>query len=148
MTLPPLQCHRLTFPISKHSANGSSRNLDTLANSKVTGISQVDKLQDGVNNVVGDQVGKDGILAPVGNMASKEGINRAERGGKDDKGSYGGPMASYTDPVAEKTQGAGQGLAGGAQSAGSSVTEGAKGAGGYIGSMFGGGSGGGGEEKK
>ena len=98
--------------------------------------------------MVGDQVGKDGILAPVGNMASKEGINRAERGGKDDKGSYGGPMASYTDPVAEKGQGAGQGLAGGAQSAGSSVTEGAKGAGGYIGSMFGGGGGGGGQEKK
>lgn len=115
------------------------QSLDTLAKSKVTGITQVDKLQDGVNNVVSDQVGKDGILEPVGNMASKEGINRAERGGKDDQGSYGGPMASYTDPVAEKTQGAGQGLAGGAQSAGSTVTEGAKGAGGYLGGILGGG---------
>ncbi|KAL8750326.1 MAG: hypothetical protein Q9184_006463 [Pyrenodesmia sp. 2 TL-2023] len=111
---------------------------DTLSKSKVTGISQVDKLQDGVNNLVGDQVGKDGLLAPVGNMASKEGINRAERGGKDEKGSYGGPAASYTDPVVKNAQGAGQGIAGGAQSAGGAVTDGAKGAGSYIGGMFGG----------
>ncbi|KAL8939361.1 MAG: hypothetical protein Q9216_003400, partial [Gyalolechia sp. 2 TL-2023] len=61
---------------------------DTLDKTKITGISQVDKLQDGVNNLVGDQVGKDGLLAPVGNMASKEGINRAERGGKDEQGTY------------------------------------------------------------
>ncbi|KAL8848492.1 MAG: hypothetical protein Q9221_006494 [Calogaya cf. arnoldii] len=119
---------------------------DTLSNTKITGISQVDKLQDGVNNLVGDQVGKDGLLAPVGNMVSKEGINRAERGGKDESGSYG---SSYTDPVVKNAQGAGQGiaggaqsagqgLAGGAQSAGGAVTDGAKGAGSYIGGMFGG----------
>ncbi|KAI4258443.1 MAG: hypothetical protein L6R42_005090 [Xanthoria sp. 1 TBL-2021] len=111
---------------------------DTLGQTKITGISQVDKLQDGVNNLVGDQVGKDGLLAPVGNMVSKEGINRAERGGKDQQGSYGGPASSYTDPVVKNAQGAGQGLAGGAQSAGGAVTDGAKGAGSYIGGMFGG----------
>ena len=108
------------------------RDLDALDNSKVTGISQVDNLQDGANNLAAGQVGQDGLLAPVGNMASKDGINRAERGGKDDKGSYGGPMA-------DKAMGAGEGIAGGAQSAGSTVTEGAKGTGGYISSMFGGG---------
>ncbi|KAL8690969.1 MAG: hypothetical protein Q9218_003707 [Villophora microphyllina] len=100
---------------------------DTLDKTKVTGISQVDKLQDGVNNLVGDQVGKDGLLAPVGNMASKEGVNRAERGGKDEQGSYLGPA-----------QGAGESLAGGAQSAGGAVTDGAKGAGSYVGGLFGG----------
>lgn len=38
--------------------------------------------------MVGQQVGKGGLLQPVGDMASKEGINRAERGGKDEKGSF------------------------------------------------------------
>ncbi|KAL9018215.1 MAG: hypothetical protein Q9185_004488 [Variospora sp. 1 TL-2023] len=112
---------------------------DTLDKTKVTGISQVDKLQDGVNNMVGDQIGKEGLLAPVGNMASKEGINRAERGGKDEHGSHGGPASSYTDPVVKNAQGAGQGLAGGAQSAGGAVTDGVKGAGSYVGGLFGGG---------
>jgi len=112
---------------------------DTLDKSKVTGIKQVDNLQDGVNSLVSGQVGKDGLLAPAGNMVSKEGVNRAERGGKDESGTYGGPAAGYTDPVASKAQGAGEGVVGGAQSAGSTVTDGAKSAGGYIGGMFGGG---------
>ena len=99
----------------------------------------MDNLQDGVNNLVSGQVGKGGLLAPVGDAVSKEGINRAERGGKDDKGTYGGPAASYTDPVAEKAQGAGQGLAGGAQSAGGAAADGAKGVSGYVGGLFGGG---------
>ena len=105
----------------------------------MTGISQVDNLQDGVNNLVSGQVGKEGLLSPVGNAVSKEGINRAERGGKDEKGTYGGPASSVTDPVAEKAQGAGQGLVGGAQSAGGAAADGAKGVGGYVGGLFGGG---------
>lgn len=72
-------------------------------------------------------------------MASKEGINRAERGGKDDKGTYGGPAASYSDPVIKNAQSAGQGMAGGAQKVGGSIADGAKGAGGYLGGMLGGG---------
>ncbi len=112
---------------------------DTLNKTKITGIDQVDQLQGDVNDLVGNQVGKDGLLNPIGNMASKEGINRAERGGKDDKGSYGGPAAGLTDPMIKNTKGAGEGIAGGAQSAGSNVTEGAKSAGGYLGSMLGGG---------
>ena len=72
-------------------------------------------------------------------MASKQGINRAERKGKDDKGSYGGPAASYSDPIIQDAQSAGQGVANGAQKASSSITEGVKGAGGYLGGMLGGG---------
>lgn len=94
--------------------------VDTLDKSKVTGIEQVDTLQDSVNNAVGQQVGKGGILQPVGDMASKEGVNRAERGGKDERGSYGGAVG---DKVS---------------SAGGSVWSGAKSAGGYVGGMFGG----------
>ena len=113
--------------------------VDTLNKTKITGIDQVDQLQGDVNNLVGNQVGKGGLLNPVGDLASKEGINRAERGGKDDKGSYGGPAAGLTDPMIKNTKGAGEEIAAGAQSAGSTVTEGAKSAGGYLGGMLGGG---------
>ena len=58
----------------------------------MTGIEQVDTLQDSVNNAAGQQVGKGGILQPVGDMMSKEGVNRAERGGKDESGSYTGAI--------------------------------------------------------
>jgi hypothetical protein len=92
-----------------------------------------------VNSLVGNQLGSNGLLAPIGNMVSKEGVNRAERGGKDDKGTYGGPVAGYSDPVLEKGQAAGQGVAGGAQKVGSGVLDGAKGAGGYLGGLVGGG---------
>ena len=105
----------------------------------MTGIEQVDNLQDGVNNLVGGQVGKGGLLQPVGDMASSEGINRAERGGKDDKGSYTGTEAG--DSMMKKASGAGSSVAGGAQSGAGKVGEGAKSAGGYLGSvggMFGG----------
>lgn len=81
----------------------------------------------------------------MGDMASKEGVNRAERGGKDDSGSYGGPGSSVSDPVIKNAQGAGESVAGGAQAAGSTATEGVKSAGGYVGGMLGGG---GGDEKK
>jgi len=112
---------------------------DTLAKTKVTGIAQVDKLQDGVNNLVGDQVGKDGLFQPVGDFASKEGINRTERGGKDESGTYGGMAAGISDPVIKNSQTVGQSVAGSAQTIGSSATEGVKSAGGYVGGMFGGG---------
>ena len=60
--------------------------LDNLNKTKVTGVEQVDNLQDGINNTVGSQLGKGGIAQPIGDMVSKEGINRVERQGKDDKG--------------------------------------------------------------
>ena len=105
----------------------------------------MDQIQDDVNNLVGNQVGENGLFAPIGNMVSKEGINRAERGGKDDQGSY-GPAGVVADgaksagsTVAGGAQSAGQGVVGGAQSVGGGVADGVKGAGGYVGGLFGGG---------
>ncbi|KAI5369521.1 hypothetical protein Slin15195_G003970 [Septoria linicola] len=96
---------------------------DTLGKTKVTGVDQVDNLQDGANNLVAGQVGQGGLLQPVGDAFSKEGVNRAERGGKDDKGSYGGGAASsVTDPVVNNAKAAGQSVSSGAQGAGSYVT--------------------------
>lgn len=69
-------------------ANMPSPNPEQLGKTKVTGVEQVDNLQDGVNNLVAGQVGQGGLLQPVGDLVSKEGANRAERQGKDDKGSY------------------------------------------------------------
>lgn len=39
---------------------------ESLDKTKVTGIEQVDTVQDSVNNAVGQQVGKGGVLQPVG----------------------------------------------------------------------------------
>ena len=46
----------------------------------VTGDKNVNAIQDGVAQGVGGQFGKGGLLAPVGEGISKEGVNRAERG--------------------------------------------------------------------
>ncbi|POS78913.1 hypothetical protein DHEL01_v202683 [Diaporthe helianthi] len=102
---------------------------DTLDKSKVTGVKQIDKLQDGVNNLVSGQVGQDGLLQPVGDAFSKEGINRAERQGKDDSGSYApGPAGSVVNPLAQ-----------GGMKVGGGLVDGGKAAGGYVGGLFGGG---------
>jgi hypothetical protein len=82
-----------------------------------------------VNNLAAGQIGKGGLLQPIGDLASKEGVNRAERGGKDDSGKWApGKMNDVAAPVAE-----------GAQGAGKQVSDGAKGASGYVTGMFGGG---------
>ncbi|KAL1869157.1 hypothetical protein Daus18300_005694 [Diaporthe australafricana] len=102
---------------------------DTLDKSKVTGVKQVDKLQDGVNNLVSGQFGQDGMLQPVGDAFSKEGVNRVERQGKDDSGSYApGPAGSVVNPLAE-----------GGKKVGGGLVDGGKAAGGYVGGIFGGG---------
>ena len=41
-----------------------------------------------MHNLVADQVGQDGLARPVGDLFSREGMNRVERKGKDDKGGY------------------------------------------------------------
>ena len=65
-------------------------------------------------------MGKGGLAQPIGDMVSKEGVNRAERGGKEEDGSsYAGAFGGY------------------AKSAGGSVWSGAKSAGGYVGGMLG-----------
>lgn len=57
-----------------------------LEKTKVTGVEPVNKLQDGVNSLVGGQLGKGGLGEGVGDVVSKEGINRSERGGKNEEG--------------------------------------------------------------
>ncbi|KAI7231072.1 hypothetical protein KC330_g6601 [Hortaea werneckii] len=94
---------------------------DTLDKSKVTGIEPVDKLQGDLNNTVGNQFGQGGAFQGVGDAVSKEGVNRAERGGKDDSGSYVGAVGDS------------------AKSAGSGIYNTAAGAGSYVTGMFSGG---------
>ena len=109
----------------------AKQNLDK---SKVTGIEQVDTLQDGVNNLAAGQVGQGGLLQPVGDLASKEGMTRAERQGKDDKGGY----APSNLPGAETANSAVGGIADGGKAVGGKAADGVKGVGGYVGGMFGG----------
>lgn len=109
-----------------------------MSKTKVTGIDQVDKVQDDVNNLVAGQVGKGGLLQPIGDMAGKEGINRMERGGKDEHGKTApGPLGDYTDPITNNAKSAGTGIASGAQGAADSATSGVKSAGGMLGSLWG-----------
>lgn len=103
---------------------------ENLDKSKVTGIKQVDTLQDGVNNLVAGQVGQGGLAQPIGDMSSKEGLTRAERQGRDDKGGYipeaAGPLAAGGNAVVGNVSAGGQKAAGAAQS-------GLKSAGGMLG---------------
>jgi hypothetical protein len=126
--LPSLVTKSLTNP---------NPHLENLDKTKVTGVDQVDQVQDGVNGLVSGTMGQGGIAQPLGDAMSKEGINRAERGGKDEHGNKiesQGPLGGYGESAAE-------GVKGGV----GSVAGGAKNAGGYVGGMFGGGKG---EEKK
>lgn len=86
--------------------------IDTLDKTKVTNVDQIDKVQDGVNGLVAGQVGKGGLLQPVGDLASREGVNRVERKGKDEKGSYGGPLGGVTDPLVESGKSVGGAVGG------------------------------------
>ncbi|KAM0300175.1 hypothetical protein ACHAPM_006481 [Fusarium culmorum] len=102
------------FTKDNKASYATKQNLDK---TKVTGIEQVDTLQDGVHNLATSQVGQGGLLQPVGDLASKEGINRAERQGKDDDGGYvnknapgAGAMNSTANAVVGGGKGAAQGL--------------------------------------
>lgn len=91
----------------------------------MTGIEQVDTLQDGVHNLVGGQVGQGGIGQPIGDLASKQFINRAERGGKDEQGrtiENQGPLGGYSQGAMEGVAGAGNAVAGGVKGAGGAVS--------------------------
>ncbi|KAK7423847.1 hypothetical protein QQZ08_008891 [Neonectria magnoliae] len=108
---------------------------DTLGKSKVTGVEQVDTLQDGVHNLAAGQVGQGGLLQPAGDVFSKEGLNRTERQGKDDKGGY----APSQLPGAGVANDAGNTLVEGGKGVAGKSTEGIKAAGGLVGGVFGGG---------
>ncbi|CAK7239544.1 MAG: hypothetical protein STHCBS139747_000975 [Sporothrix thermara] len=99
---------------------------DTLSKTKVTGVEQIDTLQDGVNGLVAGQLGQGGLAQPVGDMVSREGVNRAERNGKDDKGGY--VPSSTPEP-----------LRGSVDAIGGGVSSGVKSVGGAVGGLFGGG---------
>jgi len=110
----------------------TNSSIEQLSKTKVTGIEQVDTLQDGVNNLAAGQLGRGGLGGSIGNLASKEGVNRTERGGKDECGrpiEKRGPLGGYTAPLTEN-----------AKKGGENLVEGAKGAGGYLGGWLGGGS--------
>ncbi|KAF2628279.1 hypothetical protein BU25DRAFT_410369 [Macroventuria anomochaeta] len=116
----------------------TKQNLDK---TKVTGVSQVDNLQDGVNGLVSGQVGQGGLAQPIGDALSKEGINRAERSGKDENGNpieSQGPLGGYGQGAVDGVKGGAGAVGSGAQSVGSGVAGGAKSAGGYIGGLWGG----------
>ena len=110
----PLLYLPLTFPFPT----------EQLDKTKITGIGPVDQIQGDVNNLLGNQLGSKGLAAPITDATSKEGINRAERGGKGDDGGYVPKMGGAEKPL--------DALAGGAQSAGGAVADGAKSAGGWL----------------
>lgn len=134
----PLSHHvQQTQPIYRHLTELSNPRIqsliqlpDTLSKTKVTGIQQVDTLQDGVHNLVTGQIGQGGIGQPIGDLASREGINRAERRGKDDKGGY---IPEAAGPVAQAGNTVVGGLAKGGEQAAGAVKSGA----GSVGGMFG-----------
>ncbi|KAF5003427.1 hypothetical protein FDECE_10024 [Fusarium decemcellulare] len=119
------------FTKDNKASYATKQNLDK---TKVTGVEQVDTLQDNVNNLATSQVGQGGILQPVGDMASKEGVNRAERQGKDDNGGYVNENVPGSGAL-NTTAGA---VADGSKGAASKATEGAKGAGNFVGGLLGG----------
>ncbi|KAI0431963.1 hypothetical protein F5Y09DRAFT_354476 [Xylaria sp. FL1042] len=61
---------------------------DGLDRTKVTGIDQVDKLQDGTNDLAASQIGQGGLLQPVGDLAS-EGMKKVDPRRKNEKGNDG-----------------------------------------------------------
>lgn len=105
-----------------------------LDQTKVTGVDQVDTLQDGVNNLAAGQVGQGGLLQPVGDLASKEGLTRTERQGKDENGGY----APSDLPGASTVNNVASGAVEGGKNVGNTTADGLKGAGSAVGGLFGG----------
>lgn len=96
-------------------------------------------------------MGQGGLAQPIGDALSKEGINRAERGGKDEHGNpieSQGPLGGYGQSAVDGMKGGAGAVGSGAQSVGSNVAGGVKGAGGYLGGLWGGKKDGQGEQKK
>ncbi|KAK1762865.1 hypothetical protein QBC33DRAFT_551249, partial [Phialemonium atrogriseum] len=84
--VPWLEDLYLRYFTSDNKASYTAR--ENLDRTKITGNEQIDTLQDGINNFAAGQLGQGGLAQPVGDMASSEGANRAERGGRDDRGGY------------------------------------------------------------
>ncbi|KAK4100424.1 hypothetical protein N658DRAFT_473339 [Parathielavia hyrcaniae] len=104
-------------------------------------------LQDDTHNLVANQLGQGGLARPVGDLVSKEGVNRAERKGKDERGGY---VPNPVETAETTARGLGEGVAGtgnavvggtvaGGQQAAGAVKGGVERAGGLF--RFGGGKG-------
>ncbi len=83
-----------------------------------------------MNNLVAGQVGKGGLAQPIGDMASREGINRAERQGKDNKGGY---MPEQAGPLAQGGNAVIGGAAKGGEQIAGATKSGLQSAGGLLG---------------
>lgn len=88
-----------------------------------------------MHNLAASQLGQGGLLQPATDLASKEGINRAERQGKDDKGGY----VPTSVPGSETVGNAASTVADGGKSIVNGASDGVKSAGGFLGGAFGGG---------
>ncbi len=84
-TCPAFTCEERHVCVA-NIANISSRCSDKLDQTKITGNKDVDNIQDSVNEGVSGQLGKGGLLNPVGEQSSKEVFTRSERGGKGENG--------------------------------------------------------------
>ena len=71
--------------------------------------------------MVSNQVSDKGVLKPVGDVVSKEGINRYERSGKDETGSYGGSLQNMSESGIKSLGQAGSGISQMAESTSASV---------------------------
>ncbi|KAK4241202.1 hypothetical protein C8A03DRAFT_30685 [Achaetomium macrosporum] len=101
---------------------------ENLNKTKVTPIEPVNNLQDGVNDLAAGQVGQDGLGRPVGDLASREGINRFERKGKDENGDYvPGEVTEPAGGAGDMAAGAGIAVVGGAVAGGQQAAGAVKG---------------------
>ncbi|KAK4112375.1 hypothetical protein N656DRAFT_768524 [Canariomyces notabilis] len=109
---------------------------ENLNKTKIISNPQLNTLQDGVNSLVADQVGQDGLAAPAGDLVSREGINRLERKGKDEQGRYvAAPEAA--GGAGRAVAGAGNALVGGVVAGGEQAASTAKAGGKNVGGWFG-----------
>jgi len=90
--------------------------IDSLSKTKFSGVNEVDQVQDDASNLVGNQLGDRGVLSPIGQAVSKEGVNRAERGGKGEDGKYFpggyGDIGGVGDKIGQGVQGGVSGVKG------------------------------------
>ncbi len=83
-----------------------------------------------MHNLVTGQIGQGGLGQPIGDLASREGVNRTERGGKDHDGGY---IPKAAGPVAEGGNAVVGGVVQGGQQAAGAVKSGLGSAGGLLG---------------
>jgi hypothetical protein len=133
----PHSLHLLSPPTPSSQITNTNPDLpakENLDQAKNTNISQHNTLQDSGNDLVAGQLGQDGLGKPVGDMLSKEGMNRVERNGRDENGGY----LPLQEEGGSTGAGAGAGLGGGVGDVGKGAVEGGrKAVGGLLGGLGG-----------